>query len=38
MKDLLVQSGLGDIRQVALQPDPGTKGPALFVSTAIKAH
>ncbi|MGE5246290.1 MAG: ArsR/SmtB family transcription factor [Betaproteobacteria bacterium] len=35
---LLGESGFGDIRVVALPPDPRAKGPGLFVCTARKAH
>jgi ArsR family transcriptional regulator len=36
LTDLLANSGLTEIRIVALAPDAKSKGPALFVATARK--
>jgi ArsR family transcriptional regulator len=37
IRRILDESGFGDVRVVALSPDPKSKGPGLFVATASKA-
>jgi ubiquinone/menaquinone biosynthesis C-methylase UbiE len=38
VRRILDESGFGDVRIVALSPDPKSKGPGLFVATAKKTH